>query len=273
VLANVEPSGALLVQDLQDAGGVPAIVHELGELVDRSMLTGSGRSWEREARPPNGGAAIATRAQPLKQGGSFGVVRGSLAPDGAVVKTSAASPELLSHSGPALVFHSYADMRERIEDPDLDVTADSVLVLAGAGPVAVPGMPEWGMIPIPARLVAEGVEDMVRITDARMSGTSFGTCVLHVAPEAAVGGPLALIRDGDVITLDVAAGLLDVELSAEELRSRAAQRVPPVSEHLRGWPALYQQHVTQADRGCDLDFLRGDTESARRFVPPVVGRS
>jgi dihydroxy-acid dehydratase len=273
VLADVEPSGALLIQDFHEAGGVPAVVYELGGLLDQSLPTASGNSWELEAMAPSHGAAIATADSPVKLGGSFAVVRGSLAPNGALLKTSAASEHLLNHSGPALVFHSYADMRERIDDPDLEVSAETVLVLAGAGPVAVPGMPEWGMIPIPAKLAKAGVQDMVRVTDARMSGTSFGTCVLHVAPEAAVGGPLGLIRDGDTITLDVAAGRLELEVEAAELERRAAEFKAPVSEHLRGWPALYQQHVTQADLGCDLDFLRADTEAKRRFVPPVVGRS
>jgi dihydroxy-acid dehydratase len=273
VLANVEPSGRLLMQDFHAAGGVPAVVHELGDLIDGSALTASGRTWAQEARPGKGGEAIMSRDAPLVEGGSFAVVRGSLAPRGALLKTSASSPELMSHSGPALVFNSYDEMRARIDDPDLEVTADSVLVLAGAGPVGVPGMPEWGMIPIPAKLAEAGVRDMVRVTDARMSGTSFGTCVLHVAPEAAVGGPLALVRNGDMITLDTAAGRLELEVDAEELSRRAAEYTPPVFEHLRGWPALYQQHVTQADLGCDLDFLRADTPAKRRFVPPVVGRS
>ncbi len=273
VLANVEPSGTLLMQDFHAAGGVPAVVTELGELMDQSALTGSGLSWALEATVPSAGAGIAPADAPLLRGGSFAVVRGSLAPNGAVLKTSAASGHLLSHSGPAVVFRSYEEMRQRIDDPDLPVTADSVLVLAGAGPVGVPGMPEWGMIPVPLKLAEAGVQDMVRVTDARMSGTSFGTCVLHVAPEAAVGGPLALIRDGDIVTLDVAAGRLDLEVGADELNRRAAAHTAPVSEHLRGWPALYQQHVTQADQGCDLDFLRGETAAARRFVSPVVGRS
>jgi dihydroxy-acid dehydratase len=273
VLANVEPSGALLMQDFHAAGGVPAVVHELGELMDQSALTGSGRSWALEATVPSTGAGIAPVDAPLVQGGSFAVVRGSLAPNGAVLKTSAASGHLLSHTGPAVVFRSYAEMRQRIDDPDLPVTAESVLVLAGAGPVGVPGMPEWGMIPVPAKLARAGVHDMVRVTDARMSGTSFGTCVLHVAPEAAVGGPLGFICDGDMVTLDVAAGRLDLEVDAGELSRRAAAHAAPVSAHLRGWPALYQQHVTQADQGCDLDFLQGETAAARRFVSPVVGRS
>jgi dihydroxy-acid dehydratase len=273
VIANVEPSGKLLMQDFHAAGGVPAVVHELGDLLDTDAITGSGLSWAQEARPRRGDDAITPLDTPLVEGGSFAVVRGSLAPNGALLKTSASSPELMSHSGPAVVFHSHDEMRARIDDPDLEVTADSVLVLAGAGPVAVPGMPEWGMIPIPARLVDAGVRDMVRVTDARMSGTSFGTCVLHVAPEAVVGGPLALVRDGDVITLDVPAGSLDLDVDADELDRRAAEYVPPVSEHLRGWPALYQKHVTQADLGCDFDFLRAETAQAHRFIPPVVGRS
>jgi dihydroxy-acid dehydratase len=273
VLANVEPSGKLLMQDFHEAGGVPAVVHELGPLFDGETVTGSGLTWSQEAGSPRSGEAIAPSSAPLATGGCFAVVRGTLAPNGALLKTSAASPELLRHSGPAVVFHSYEEMRTRIDDPDLTVTPDSVLVLAGAGPVAVPGMPEWGMIPIPAKLAAAGVRDMVRVTDARMSGTSFGTCVLHVAPEATVGGPLALVREGDTITLDVAAGRLDLEVEPSELAERGGAFVPPASEHLRGWPALYQQHVTQADLGCDFDFLRADTPAKRRFVGPVVGRS
>jgi dihydroxyacid dehydratase/phosphogluconate dehydratase len=209
----------------------------------------------------------------LGRNGSFAVVRGTLAPDGAVLKTSAATPRLLRHRGPALVFHGYAEMRRRVEDPALPVTPDTVLVLAGCGPVGVPGMPEWGMIPIPAKLAAEGVTDMVRVTDTRMSGTSFGTVFLHAAPEAAVGGPLALVRDGDLVEVDVAAGRLDLDVPEQELAERRAQWTPPPSPHLRGWPALYRDHVLQAPDGCDLDFLRAPTEEHRRFVEPVVGRS
>ena len=165
------------------------------------------------AAPASG--AIRPASAPLREGGAFGVVRGSLAPDGAVIKTSAATPGLLRHRGPAIVFRGYDDMLARIDDPSLPITPQTVLVLAGCGPVGVPGMPEWGMIPIPARLVQAGVTDMVRVTDARMSGTSFGTVVLHAAPEAAVGGPLALVRDGDVIALDVPAGTIELEVSAD----------------------------------------------------------
>jgi dihydroxyacid dehydratase/phosphogluconate dehydratase len=164
-------------------------------------------------------------------------------------------------------------MLARIDDPALDITPQSVLVLTGCGPVGVPGMPEWGMIPIPARLVRAGVTDMVRISDARMSGTSFGTVVLHVAPEGAVGGPLGLVQDGDVIAMDVAAGTLDLAISAAELEQRRAAWTPPPSAHLRGWPALYARHVLQAPQGCDLDFLRAPTPAHRTFVEPIVGRS
>jgi dihydroxy-acid dehydratase len=209
----------------------------------------------------------------LGKNGAFAVVRGTLAPDGAVIKTSAATPALLRHRGPALVFHGYEEMRRRVEDPALDVAPDSVLVLAGCGPVGVPGMPEWGMIPIPAKLVADGVTDMVRVTDARMSGTSFGTVFLHAAPEAATGGPLALVADGDPVAVDVAAGSLTLDVPEAELARRRARWTPPASPHLRGWPALYRDHVLQAPDGCDLDFLRAPTKEHRRFVEPVVGRS
>jgi dihydroxyacid dehydratase/phosphogluconate dehydratase len=179
----------------------------------------------------------------------------------------------LQHSGPAVVFSGYEDMRARIDDSSLGITKESVLVLAGCGAVGVPGMPEWGMIPIPKKLAAEGVTDMVRVTDARMSGTSFGTCVLHVSPEAAIGGPLGLVRDGDVIDLDVTRGTLNLLISSEELEARKIAWVATPSQHTRGWPALYQSHVLQPDEGCDFDFLRAPTVESRRFVPPVVGRS
>jgi len=209
----------------------------------------------------------------MRTGGAFAVVHGSLAPRGAVIKVSAATPELLKHRGPALVFHGYDDMRRRVDDPDLPVTEDSVLILAGCGPVGVPGMPEWGMIPIPAKLARAGVTDMVQVTDARMSGTSFGAVFLHVAPEAAIGGPLGLVRDGDLIAVDTANGTLDLEVPAGELSRRETEWQPPDSPHLRGWPALYRDHVLQAPEGCDLDFLRAPTPAHRRFIEPVVGRS
>jgi dihydroxy-acid dehydratase len=274
VLADVEPSGSGLMPDFDAGGGVPSLLGELSGLLDLTAVTVTGPTIGEiaaSAPPPTG--AIRRAARPLRKGGAFGVVHGSLAPDGAVIKTSAASPELLRHRGPAVVFSGYEDMLARIDDPDLRVTPESVLVLAGCGPVGVPGMPEWGMIPIPARLVRSGVTDMVRVTDARMSGTSFGTVLLHVAPEAAIGGPLGLVRDGDMISVDVEAGSLELEVPTAELARRRAAAVPPPPVHLRGWPALYASHVLQAPDGCDLDFLRGPTPAQRQFVEPVVGRS
>ncbi len=274
VLADVEPSGSGLMQDFDAGGGVPSLLRELSGLLRRDALTVAGPTIGEVAdgaAAPTG--AIRTAATPLRHGGAFGVVHGSLAPDGAVIKTSAASPELLRHRGPAVVFRGYDDMLARIDDPDLPVTSRSVLVLAGCGPVGVPGMPEWGMIPIPARLMRAGITDMVRVTDARMSGTSFGTVLLHVAPEAAIGGPLGLVRDGDTIAVDVPAGSLDLEVPAAELARRRAAFTPPPPVHLRGWPALYARHVLQAPDGCDLDFLRAPTPAEQKFVEPVVGRS
>ena len=274
VLADIEPSGSGLMPDFDRAGGVPTLLRELAGLLRTAALTITGHSIGEvidTAAPASG--AIRPASDPLRNGGAFGVVQGSLAPDGAVIKTSAATPELLRHRGPAVVFHGYHDMLARVDDPALPVSPQTVLVLAGCGPVGVPGMPEWGMIPIPARLVRAGVTDMVRITDARMSGTSFGTVVLHAAPEAAVGGPLGLVRDGDMVALDVPAGTLELEVSGDELARRRAAWTPPPPVHLRGWPALYAQHVLQAPEGCDLDFLRADTPAARTFVEPVVGRS
>ena len=276
VLADIQPSGTGLMQDFDAAGGLPALLRELSGLLDESARTVGGRTIGEiaaAAPAPAAGGAIRPRARPLRTGGAFAVVRGSLAPDGAIVKTSAATPALLRHRGPAVVFRGYEDMRRRVEDPALPVTADSVLVLAGCGPVGGPGMPEWGMIPVPARLAAAGVTDMVRVTDARMSGTSFGTVFLHAAPEAAVGGPLALVADGDMISVDADAGSICLEVPGEELARRRARWAPPASPHLRGWPALYRDHVLQAPEGCDLDFLRAPTAAHRRFVEPVVGRS
>jgi len=287
VLADVEPSGSHLMADFDAAGGVPTLLREVAELLDVEAGTVTGeRIGEIAAAAKPSSGAIRPADDPLRTGGAFGVVRGSLAPDGAVIKTSAASEQLLRHRGPAVVFHGYEDMLARIDDPELPVTADTVLVLAGCGPVGA-GMPEWGMIPIPARLLSAGVTDMVRVTDARMSGTSFGTVVLHVAPEAAAGGPLALVRDGDMISIDVPAGnhdespetqkshigKCDIEISETEMSRRRAEWVPPGTPHLRGWPALYASHVTQAPQGCDLDFLRAPTAAHRSFIEPVVGRS
>jgi dihydroxy-acid dehydratase len=274
VIADVEPSGSALIQEFDKAGGLPVLIAQLGEKFELEEETLIGKKWREivEGLKP-ASEIIRSLSHPIFPEAAFRVLHGSLAPNGCIMKVSAASKALFSHKGPAVVFHGYADMRNRIDDPALEVTRNSVLVLKGCGAVGVPGMPEWGMIPIPKKLLEAGVTDMVRISDARMSGTSFGTCVLHVSPEAAVGGPLAIVRDGDVIEINVERGVIDLCISAEELAGRLAKWLPPVSEHLRGWPALYQSHVLQADQGCDLDFLRPTSKEARRFVPPVVGRS
>jgi dihydroxy-acid dehydratase len=284
VLADIAPTGRMLISQLHAAGGVPALLAAVGADTPRGAVSvsdfpgASSLELPTDEVPPEGRKAsglpvIRSLSDPVRPGPPFAVVRGTLAPDGALLKACAASPELFRHRGPALVFHGYHDMRARLDDPDLDVTADTVLVLAGCGPVGVPGMPEWGMIPIPVKLAERGVTDMVRITDARMSGTSFGTCFLHVAPEAAIGGPLALVRDGDMIEIDVEGGRLDLDIPADELERRRAEWRPPVSQQLRGWPALYQRTVLQAPLGCDLDFLRPRNEDELRPVPPLVGRS
>ena len=273
VLADVEPSGTGLMQDFDAGGGLPALMREIAPLLETSArtITGAPLGDVLEAAAAASGA-IRTQDQPLRKGGAFATVRGSLAPDGALVKTSAATPELLKHRGRAVVFRGYEEMRRRVDDPALDADADSVLVLAGCGPVGA-GMPEWGMVPIPRTLAEAGVRDMVRVTDARMSGTSFGTVFLHVAPEAAIGGPLALVQDGDPIAVDIEEGRLDLDIATDEMERRRARWTAPASPHLRGWPLLYREHVMQAPDGCDLDFLRAPTPAHRRFVEPVVGRS
>lgn len=274
VLADVEPSGVGLIQDFHHDGGLPALANELKALLELDAITLTGKTLGEQIMPRNeSSTAIRSIDNPMRPTGAFAVVSGNLAPRGAVIKVSAASLELLKHSGPALVFTGYEDMRARIDDPELDVTKESVLVLSGCGAVGAPGMPEWGMIPIPKKLALKGVTDMVRVTDARMSGTSFGTCVLHVSPESAIGGSLGLVLDGDVIELDVAKGTLNLQVSIEVLEARKASQVAIPSQHLRGWPMLYQSHVLQPDEGCDFDFLRPLTMESRRFVPPIVGRS
>lgn len=267
VVADIAPTGARLIAALHGAGGVPALLAAAEQGAGTGPVASPRRSWS------SAPGVLREPANPVRPAPAFAVVSGSLAPDGALLKASAADPRLFRHRGPALVFHDYHDMRARLDDPELDVTPDTVLVLAGCGPVGAPGMPEWGMIPIPVRLAEQGVTDMVRVTDARMSGTSFGTCFLHVAPESAVGGPLAIVRDGDPIVVDVHARRLDLDVPEVELRRRRFVWTPPRPEHRRGWPALYQRTVLQAPDGCDLDFLRPRNAVELRPVPPVVGRS
>ena len=257
-LANIKPSGQYLMEDFYYAGGLRALLGQLATVpgalhLDRITVTGRPFGDQITDAPVHNDDVIRSPSNALSPEGGIAVLYGNLAPDGAVIKHIAADPALLRHTGPAVVFDSYADMQERVNDPG--VTPDSVLILRNAGPVGGPGMPEYGMLPIPAYLLAHGVRDMVRISDARMSGTSYGACVLHVAPEAFTGGPLALVRSGDLITLDVPARTLTIEISERELAARRDTWQPPVPKFGRGYGALYAEHVTQANEGCDFGFL------------------
>ncbi len=258
LIANVRPSGEHLVEALHRGGGIPAVLRELGALVHGETRTVTGRTLGEEVAGAEvlDRAVIAAVERPLAAEGGIAVLRGSLAPDGAILKRSAASASLLRHRGPAVVFEDVYDVQTRIDDPALEVTADSVLVLRNSGPKGGPGMPEWGQIPIPAKLLRQGVTDMVRVSDARMSGTAFGTVILHVAPESAVGGPLAAVRDGDPIVLDVDERRLDLDLPADEISRRLDTLEPRRPAYGRGYGALFLAHVLQADEGCDFDFLR-----------------
>jgi dihydroxy-acid dehydratase len=268
-LLNIQPSGSYLMQDFHEAGGLPVIIRDLCEagLLDGDALTVSGKTLAES----NADAVCHNRdvihsvAEPFKSHSGIAVLRGNLCPDGAVIKPSAAEPRLLKHQGRAVVFENQDDLNRRVDDPDLDIDADSIMVLKNCGPKGFPGMPELGMMPIPAKLLAEGVKDMVRISDARMSGTSFGAVVLHVSPEAAAGGLLDVVRDGDLIELDVAERRLELLISEEEAQLRLSARRDAEPKAARGYAKLYIDTVNQAHDGCDLDFLVGKTGSA---VPP-----
>ena len=259
LIANIRPAGKYLMEDFFYAGGLRALLATIGDKLALDARTVNGRTLGENVSGAEvfNRDVILPRDKALVASGSLAVLRGNLAPDGAVIKPAAAEPRLLKHSGPAVVFADYNDMAARIDDPALDVTADSVLVLKNAGPLGAPGMPEWGQLPIPKKILARGVRDMLRISDARMSGTSYGACVLHVAPESFAGGPLAFVRDGDVIELDVAERRLELKISDAELARRRAEWKMPPPRFERGYGALYQQHITQADQGCDFDFLEG----------------
>ena len=259
VLANLFPSGDKLMEDFYYAGGLPALMARLGGLLSLDEITATGRPLREQLQgcPVLDDDIIRPLHRPVSPHGALAVLRGNLAPDGAVIKPSAASAGFLQHSGRALVFDSQPQMQAAMRDPNLDVDENTVLVLRNAGPVGAPGMPEWGNLPLPTKLLQRGVRDMLRISDARMSGTHYGSCVLHVSPEAAVGGPLALVRSGDIIELDVAARTLNLRVDAAELARRRAAWVAPVQPYQRGYTQLYQQHVTQAHLGCDFDFLQG----------------
>jgi dihydroxy-acid dehydratase len=269
LLVDLQPAGRFLMDDMYRAGGLLAVLREVQDRLDPTALTVTGRPlvdhlgdaeiWDE--------SVIRRRAAPILDDAGIAVLRGNLAPSGAVIKPAAASPELLTHRGRALVFDSIEDLHHRLDDPDLDVDDTSVLVLRGCGPRGYPGMPEVGNMPLPAKLLAKGVRDMVRVSDARMSGTAYGTIVLHVAPEAAIGGPLSLLRSGDPIVLDVPGRRIEVDIPATDLAKRqpAAASVAALARPVRGWEKLYVDHVMQADRGADLDFLVGSSG-------PVVSR-
>ena len=264
LLVNVRPSGQFHMEDLFNAGGVPAVLQELSPLLHLDTLTVTGKTLGDNIAEVRRAGSVSDRSdvirplkEPLAAEGGTAVLFGNLCPRGAVIKQSAASPNLLRHRGRAVVFTSQEDLEARIDRPDLEVTADDVLVLQNIGPVGAPGMPEWGSIAMPRKLLDAGVRDMIRISDGRMSGTAAGTVVLHVCPEAAIGGPLALVRNGDMIELDVPNRTLNVLVSTEEFAKRQAAWKPPEPKHTRGYGKLYVEHVLQADEGCDFDFCRG----------------
>ena len=258
LIANVRPSGKWQMEQLWEAGGIPAVMKELEPLLHTDCITVTGKTIAEnlEGERVRNRDVILPLSAPISQEGGLAILRGNLCPDGAVIKHAAATPSLLKHRGQAVVFTSVEDVTARIDDPSLNITPDSVLVMQNGGPVGAPGMPEAGNIPIPTRLLQQGIRDMVRISDARMSGTAYGTVVLHIAPESAVGGPLALVQNGDWIELDVANRTLTLEVSAEELASRRAAWTPPVRSYERGWGRLFVDQVMQADQGADLSFLR-----------------
>jgi dihydroxy-acid dehydratase len=264
VLADVRPTGSGSLEDFDAAGGVPTLMRELAGVLALDETTATGRPWHGvlgAARPAPGGA-IRPITDPVAPEGGLTILRGNLAPAGAVFKRAAADPRLWRHVGPALVFDGVADLEHRINDPALTVTPDTVLVLRNAGPIGGPGMPEAGNVPIPGVLARRGVSDMVRVSDARMSGTARGAVALHVAPEAAVGGPLALVRDGDRIRVDAVAGRLDVLVDDRELANRRERWEPRRTPSTRGYGWLYEQHILQADDGCDFDFLGASGSSS-----------
>ena len=258
VIANVRPSGdTYLMEDFYYAGGLPALMSRIKDHLHLDAITVTGKSLgDNIARAEvHNDDVIRTIDTAIYAEGALAVLKGNLAPDGCVIKPSACEPRFLKHTGPALVFDDYPSMKKAIDDPDLDVTADHVLILRNAGPQGGPGMPEWGMLPIPTKLVKQGVRDMVRLSDARMSGTSYGACILHVAPEAYIGGPLALVKNGDMISLDVDARTIDLDVPEAELAARRAAWVPPAVRYERGYGWMFTKHIKQANEGCDFDFL------------------
>ncbi|WP_182867016.1 L-arabinonate dehydratase [Stieleria mannarensis] len=259
VLGDIRPGGRFLMEDFYNAGGLPALLARISDLLHTDCRTVGGGTLgsQIEGAEAIDDEVIRTRENPVSAAGGTCLLKGNLAPNGCVIKSIAADPKLLTHRGPALVFDDYPQMKATLHDPDLDVTADSVLILRNAGPLGAPGFPEWGMLPIPKKLLQAGVRDMVRLSDARMSGTSYGTCVLHIAPESAAGGPLALVETGDEIEIDVPNRGIHWHVSDDEIDRRRQSKDLGTLLPERGYGHLYAKHVTQADRGCDFDFLEG----------------
>jgi dihydroxyacid dehydratase/phosphogluconate dehydratase len=271
VIANVRPSGdTYLMEDFYYAGGLLGLLSRLKPMLDLSQFNVMGQDWEttlKDAKVYNDDV-IRTLDNAIYNEGALAVLRGNLAPNGCVVKPAAAAAKFLKHSGKALVFDDYPDLKARIDKDDLDVTEDTVLVLRNAGPLGGPGMPEWGMIPIPKKLVKQGVRDMVRISDARMSGTAYGACILHVSPESWLGGPLALVKTGDMIVVDIPNRTITLDVPETELAARRAAWVKPAPRYERGYGWMFSQHITQAHEGCDLDFL--ETDFGAPVSEPVI---
>jgi len=271
VIANIRPSGdTYLMEDFFYAGGLPAMLSRIEDELHTNCITVSGKTWAQalERAEVYNDDVIRSTDNPIYAEGALAVLKGSLAPDGCVIKPSACEPRLLQHTGPALVFDNYADMKANIDNDDLDVDENTVLVLRNAGPKGGPGMPEWGMLPIPKKLLKKGVRDMVRISDARMSGTSYGACILHVAPESYVGGPLALVQTGDIIAVDVPARTIDLQVAEAELKKRQEAWQRPPLRYERGYGWMFSNHILQADSGCDFDFL--ETSHGRPVDEPSI---
>jgi dihydroxy-acid dehydratase len=271
VIANIRPSGErYLMEDFYYAGGLLGLMSRLTAHLDLGQITASGKTWGEALQGATvyNDDVIRPLDNPIYKEGALALLKGNIAPDGCVIKPSACDPRFLKHKGKALVFDSYEDLKKNINREDLDVTQDTVLVLRNAGPQGGPGMPEWGMLPIPTKLVRQGVRDMVRLSDARMSGTSYGACILHVAPEAYVGGPLALVKTGDVIALDVPNRTIALEISDAEMEKRRAALVPPAPRYERGYGWMFSRHIKQANEGCDFDFL--ETTFGKPVPEPAI---
>ena len=271
VLANIRPSGdKYLMEDFYYAGGLPALLKTISQHLNLEVLTVNGRTLGQNIAQAETFNADVIRplANPIYAEGALAVLRGNLAPDGVVIKPSACAPHLLQHTGRALVFDDYPALKAAVDDPDLDVTGDDILVLRNAGPLGGPGMPEWGMLPIPTKLLKAGIKDMLRLSDARMSGTSYGGCLLHCSPEAYIGGPLALVKNGDLISVDVPARSIHLQVSDDELAARRAAWVAPPTRYERGYGWMFSRHILQADQGCDFDFL--ETTFGAPVAEPVI---